>query len=145
MVFSLKTFNGWFRLSINATTIEENKCVDKITLRNAFTDPLKTISNHSETKAHRDFCGFFTFFHFNSSVINHYVSYDIMWCVILFSIHYRYFTVKKVKFKETSRDLWWLYYPYPQIANHSRHFQMSSIRLSLNVNTCILVASCFYT
>ena len=56
----------------------ENKCVDKIKLINTFTDPLETIYNHSEPKTHRDFYFFFTFVLFTSSVINDYLSYDII-------------------------------------------------------------------
>ena len=84
----------------------ENKCVDKIKLINTFTDPLKTIYNHSEPKTHREFCDFFIFVPFTSSLINYYLRYDIIWCVILFSIHYRQLTVNIIKFKETSRSQW---------------------------------------
>ena len=56
----------------------ENKCVDNIKLINIFTDPLYTIYNHSEPKTHRNFCEVFTFVLFTSSVINYYLSYDII-------------------------------------------------------------------
>ena len=56
----------------------ETKCVDRIKLRNAFADPLSTIKNHSEPKAHCDVCDFFAYVPFTSSVINYFLSYDII-------------------------------------------------------------------
>ncbi len=83
---------------------------------------------------------------FTSSVITYYLSYDIIWCVILFSIHYRQFSVKKIEFKETSEGPVVTLLPLPPNCKPCQiHYQMYLIRLSLHFNTCILVVSCFYT
>ena len=110
----------WFRLSINATKIETTSVLTRTSRYIHLQILYKLFTTILSQKRTVIFCDFFTFVPFTSSVINYYLSYDIIWCVILFSIHYRQFTVKTIKFKETSRGQWWIYYPYPLIANRGR-------------------------
>ena len=139
----------WVVLAVNKCNPNiENKCVGKIKLRNAFTDPLQFFLNHYEPKAHRDFCDFFTFVPFTSSAINYYLSYDIIWCFILFSIHYRQFNVKKNGIQRNTRGTCGEFItrtPKLQTVAEKCSKVFDLPRLSLNFNTCIIVASCFYT